>query len=68
MMGRGGKRPGAGRKLYSDAPRVAISARVSQDTKDLLLELRSKGQSTGQVLDQAVADYVSRNRDNDISK
>lgn len=65
-MGRGGKRPGAGRKLFSDAPRVAISARVSQETKDILLELRSWGLSTGQVLDQAVADYVSRNRENDI--
>lgn len=65
-MGRGGKRPGAGRKLLADAPRVAISARVSQETKDILLELRSRGLSTGQVLDQAVADYVSRNRENDI--
>ena len=66
MMGRGGKRPGAGRKLYADVPRVSISARVSQETKDTLLELRNRGLSTGQVLDQAVADYVSRNLGNDI--
>lgn len=54
-MGRGGRRPGAGRK--TESPRVAISARVTQTTKDILDGLRKEGQPTGQLIDRLVADF-----------
>ncbi len=57
-MGRGGKRPGAGRK--SQGLRVTISARVSQTTKETLERLRAQGLSTGQLLDRLVADYFQK--------
>ena len=66
-MGRGGKRPGAGRKMISDTPRVALSARVSQATKETLQGLRAQGLSMGQLLDRIVAAYVNENRGTDIS-
>jgi len=53
-MGRGGKRPGAGRKTNSR--RVVISARVSQETKLILDQLRDEGITTGQLIDRLVAD------------
>ena len=55
-MGRGGRRPGAGRK--TESLRVAISARVTQTTKDILDSLRKDGQPTGQLIDRLVADYL----------
>lgn len=54
-MGRGGKRPGAGRK--TESLRVVISARVTQTTKDTLERLRKDGQPTGQLLDRLIAEY-----------
>jgi hypothetical protein len=60
-MGRGGKRPGAGRK--TESLRVAISARVTQTTKDILDSLRKDGQPTGQLIDRLVADYL-KTKDN----
>ena len=63
-MARGGKRPGAGRK--TESRRVAISARVTQSTRDILDELRKNGQPTGQLIDRLVAAYVSENRTDDI--
>lgn len=60
-MGRGGKRPGAGRK--TESLRVAISARVTQTTKDILDSLRKDGQPTGQLIDRLVADYLKTKDD-----
>lgn len=51
---RGGARPGAGRKCDGDSPRVVISARVDAATAAKLRELRSKGRTIGQVLDELV--------------
>lgn len=59
-MGRGGKRPGAGRK--TESKRVVISARVTQTTKDTLDRLRKQGQTTGQLIDRLVADYVAKTK------
>ena len=56
-MGRGGKRPGAGRKMYSGSLRVTISARVAKETKERIDQLRKGGWSTGQIIDKAVADF-----------
>lgn len=56
-MGRGGKRPGAGRKMFSGSLRVTISARVAQETKERLDQLRAEGFSTGQLIDKWVADF-----------
>lgn len=60
-MGRGGKRPGAGRK--TESLRVAISARVTQTTKNILDSLRKDGQPTGQLIDRLVADYLKTKDD-----
>lgn len=60
-MGRGGKRPGAGRK--TESLRVVISARVTQTTKDILDSLRKDGQPTGQLIDRLVADYLKTKDD-----
>ena len=65
-MGRGGKRPGAGRK--TESPRVAISARVNKETKAALDELRAQGITTGQFLDKVISWYLSTYPGNDISK
>lgn len=56
-MGRGGKRPGAGRRMQSDSPRVVISARVAQETKERIDELRKEGFTTGQLIDKLVSDF-----------
>ena len=56
-MGRGGKRPGAGRRMYSDSPRVVISARVAQETKERLDQLRKEGIPTGQLIDRLVSGF-----------
>lgn len=56
-MGRGGKRPGAGRKMFSGSLRVTISARVAQETKERLDQLRAEGFSTGQLIDKWVAAF-----------
>lgn len=56
-MGRGGKRPGAGRRMQSGSPRVVISARVAQETKERLDHLRAEGIQTGQLIDRLVADF-----------
>lgn len=56
-MGRGGKRPGAGRRMQSGSPRVVISARVAQETKERLDQLRTEGIQTGQLIDRLVADF-----------
>lgn len=53
--------------MISDTPRVALSARVSQATKETLQGLRAQGTSIGQLLDRIVAAYVNENRGNDIS-
>lgn len=60
MMGRGGKRPGAGRKPSSGPSRVSISARVSQATKESLDILRERGESTGKLLDRLISDYFQK--------
>lgn len=65
MMGRGGKRPGAGRK--TDSLRVAMSARVTQTTKDILDRMRKEGQPTGQLIDRLVADFVSKQKEEQVS-
>ena len=57
---RGGKRPGAGRKMYSGSPRVTISARVAQETKERIDQLRKEGWSTGQLIDRMVADFQKK--------
>ena len=59
-MGRGGKRPGAGRKAFADSPRVVISARVAQETKERIDQLRKEGWSTGQLIDRMVADFQKK--------
>lgn len=64
-MGRGGSRPGAGRKTASR--RITVSMRVTIETKTALDELRGQGIHTGQLIDRLVADYVSTKRENDIS-
>ena len=56
-MGRGGKRTGAGRKMQSDSPRVVISARVAQETKERLDQLRKEGFQTGQLIDKLVSGF-----------
>lgn len=56
-MARGGKRPGAGRKMFSGTPRVTISARVAQETKERLEQLRKEGIPTGLLLDKLVAAF-----------
>lgn len=56
-MGRGGKRPGAGRRMQSGSPRVVISARVSQETKERLDQLRTEGIPTGQLIDRLVSGF-----------
>ena len=56
-MGRGGKRPGAGRKMQSDSLRVTISARVAQETKERIDQLRKEGFTTGQLIDKLVLDF-----------
>ena len=56
-MTRGGKRPGAGRRMYSDSPRVVISARVAKETKERIDQLRKEGISTGQLIDQLVSGF-----------
>lgn len=56
-MARGGKRPGAGRKMFSGTPRVTISARVAQETKERLEQLRKEGIHTGLLLDKLVAGF-----------
>ena len=53
--------------MISDTPRVALSARVSQTTKETLLGLRAQGTSIGQLLDRIVAAYVNGKPGNDIS-
>ena len=63
-MGRGGKRPGAGRK--TESRRVVISMRVTETTKQHLDRLRENGQTTGQLIDRLVSDYVSEKAGNDI--
>lgn len=57
-MGRGGKRPGAGRK--ADTPRVTVSMRVDTKTKDSLERLRKEGIPSGQLIDRLVADYIGK--------
>lgn len=54
---RGGKRPGAGRKAFADSPRVVISARVAQETKERIDELRKEGFTTGQLIDKLVSGF-----------
>ena len=56
-MAQGGKRPGAGRKMFSGTPRVTISARVAQETKERLEQLRKEGIPTGLLLDKLVAGF-----------
>ena len=56
-MGRGGKRPGAGRRMQSDSPRVVISARVAKETKERLDQLRKEGIHTGQLIDKLVSGF-----------
>ena len=57
-MNRGGKRQGAGRKMLSDSPRVSLSIRVSQETKNALADLKRRGISAGQLIDNLVRDYL----------
>lgn len=59
-MARGGKRPGAGRKPSSGSPRVVVTARVSQTTKETLDRLRAQGTPTGRLLDRLLADYFQK--------
>lgn len=59
-MGRGGKRPGAGRK--SQGLRVTISARVSQATKETIDRLRAQGITTGQLLDRLLAGFQNEDK------
>lgn len=56
-MAWGGKRPGAGRRMQSDSPRVVISARVAQETKERLDQLRKEGIQTGQLIDKLVSGF-----------
>lgn len=56
-MTRGGKRPGAGRKAFSDSPRVTITARVAKETKEKIVQLRNKGIPTGLLIDKLVANF-----------
>lgn len=58
-MNRGGKRPGAGRKMLSDTPRVTLSIRVSTKTKTILDQVRRAGLSAGQLVDALVQDYAT---------
>lgn len=53
-MPRGGKRPGAGRPA-PDGRRVAIAARVTQETAMKLKEITSKtGESLGKTIDEII--------------
>lgn len=54
-MPRGGKRPGAGRK--TDSPRVAVSMRVSAETKAVLDRLKAEGLTTGVFIDRLVSSW-----------
>ena len=43
--------------MQSDSPRVVISARVAQETKERIDELRKEGFTTGQLIDKLVSDF-----------
>lgn len=43
--------------MQSGSPRVVISARVAQETKERLDQLRTEGIQTGQLIDRLVADF-----------
>ena len=43
--------------MQSGSPRVVISARGAQETKERLDQLRTEGIQTGQLIDRLVADF-----------
>ena len=43
--------------MFSGTPRVTISARVAQETKERLEQLRKEGIHTGLLLDKLVAGF-----------
>ena len=46
--------------MQSDSLRVTISARVAQETKERIDQLRKDGWSTGQLIDRMVADFQKK--------
>ena len=46
--------------MYSGSLRVTISARVAQETKERIDQLRKDGWSTGQLIDRMVADFQKK--------
>ena len=44
--------------MFADTPRVTISIRVSQETKNALADLKRRGISAGQLIDNLVRDYL----------
>ena len=51
--------------MQSGSPRVVISARVSQETKDRLDRLRAEGIQTGQLIDRLVSGLLKEEETKD---
>jgi len=50
-MSRGGARTGAGRKISTEARRVTISFRVTEDIRDAIQQLRAEGTDVNKILE-----------------
>lgn len=60
-MARGGKREGAGRKVLEPGnPRVVVSFTVSQRTRGIIEELRSRGHNISQLVDEFFQTFVEK--------
>ena len=56
--GRGGARPGAGRKpIASEEKRVAVTVKVSPETRKKIIEIKARGYKKGRILDRAVEEF-----------